>query len=292
MAKKLFVGNLSYNVNDEQLAEMFASFGEVASAAVIIDRQTGRSKGFGFVEFNDDAAADAAVEAMNGKENILEVEIKKVLDKCLISISDTGHGMTEEVMQHIFEPFFTTKDNSRGTGLGLSIVYGIVRSHRGFIIVESQVNVGTKFKVHLPVSESQRVTTEIKQEEELIGGSETILLIDDDDMVLETGKELLRSIGYNIITASSVISATEFYKLKKEDIALVIIDLSMPKVNGVDLFNCLKRINPEIKALIASGSMDNETCDEIIKQGVNGIILKPYDLKKLSKAVRQILDRK
>ena len=213
-------------------------------------------------------------------------------DYVMVTVADTGHGMTEEVMQHIFEPFFTTKDNSRGTGLGLSIVYGIVRSHRGFIIVESQVNVGTKFKVHFPVSESQRVTTEIKQEEELIGGSETILLIDDDDMVLETGKELLRSIGYNIITASSVISATEFYKLKKEDIALVIIDLSMPKVNGVDLFNCLKRINPEIKALIASGSMDNETYDEIIKQGVNGIILKPYDLKKLSKAVRQILDRK
>lgn len=213
-------------------------------------------------------------------------------DYVVVTVSDTGHGMTDEIKQHIFEPFFTTKDNSRGTGLGLSIVYGIVRSHKGFIIVESKVNVGTKFKVHFPVSQTQKLQTDVKKEEEITGGTEMILLIDDDDMVLETGKELLRSIGYNVITASSVVSATEFYKLKKEEISLVIIDLSMPKINGINLFNCLKNINPNIKALIASGSMDNETYDDILKQGVNGVILKPYDLKNLSKAVRQILDSK
>jgi len=207
-----------------------------------------------------------------------------------VTVSDNGSGMTEEVKQHIFEPFFTTKDNSKGTGLGLSIVYGIVHSHKGFIIVESKVNVGTKFKLHFPVSSSKTMLPKNKVEEKITGGTETILLIDDDEMVLETGKELLRSIDYNIITASSAISALEFYKIKQKEVGLVIIDLSMPKVNGVDLFVCLKQINPMIKALIASGSMDNETYDEIIKQGISGIILKPYQLSTLSKAVRQSLD--
>ncbi len=207
-----------------------------------------------------------------------------------VTISDNGIGMTEEVKQHIFEPFFTTKDNSKGTGLGLSIVYGIVHSHKGFIIVESKVNVGTKFKLFFPVSSEKNIIPKGKNEEKIVGGSETILLIDDDEMVLETGKELLRSISYNVITASSAVSALEFYKIKQKEISLVIIDLSMPKINGVDLFVCLKRINPLIKALIASGSMDNETYDSIIKQGITGIILKPYHLATLSKAVRQSLD--
>ncbi len=210
-------------------------------------------------------------------------------DYVRVSIADSGMGMTDEVRQRIFEPFFTTKDNSKGTGLGLAIVYGIVQSHRGFIIVESKVNVGTKFKLHFPVAKSQVQLPKLKTEETIIGGTETILLVDDDDMVLETGKELLRSINYTVITASSAISAFEFYKIKQKEIALVIIDLSMPKTNGIDLFISMKETNPKIKALIASGSLDNETYDEIIRQGVSGVILKPYHLNTLAKAVRDSL---
>jgi two-component system, cell cycle sensor histidine kinase and response regulator CckA len=211
-------------------------------------------------------------------------------DYIQVTVSDTGTGMTEEIKQHIFEPFFTTKDNSKGTGLGLSIVYGIIQSHKGFIVVDSKINEGAKFKLHFPVSENQVKIPKLQTEEIIIGGTETILLVDDDDMVLETGKELLRSINYQIITASSAISALEFYKIKQKEISLIIIDLSMPKVNGVDLYMCLKEINPSLKALIASGSMDNETYDEILAQGVSGIILKPYQLNTISKAIRDVLD--
>ncbi len=209
----------------------------------------------------------------------------------LLSVGDTGIGMSEEIKSRIFEPFFTTKDPGRGTGLGLASVYGIVKGHGGYIDVDSEEGKGTTFRIYLPASEKKIEETPCRREE-IPKGSESILLVDDEEHILDVGKKMLGILNYRVLTASGGEQAVELHKSNREQIDLTILDLIMPQMGGKETFEAIKKISPTAKVLLSSGySMDGQT-KEIMKNGCKGFIQKPFSIRELSYKVREILDRK
>jgi PAS domain S-box-containing protein len=207
-----------------------------------------------------------------------------------VSVTDTGVGMDEVTRQRIFDPFFTTKEKGRGTGLGLASVYGIVKNHGGFIDVYSEKGGGATFNIYLPATEKETVKKK-ELEKDVLKGSETVLLVDDEDMIIDVGKPMLEKMGYNVLIARSGKEALELIQKNEQTIGMVILDLIMPDISGGDTYDKLKEINPEIKVMLASGySIDGQT-SEILERGCNGFIQKPFNIKKLSQKIREILDK-
>ncbi len=205
-----------------------------------------------------------------------------------LTVTDTGIGMDKRTQERIFEPFFTTKEMGRGAGLGLASVYGIVKSHGGYIEIESEKGHGTTFTIFLPAC-SKEIPRTIKSSERIIEGSGTILLVDDEEIVLETGVKLLERLGYSVLKAGSGIEAVEVYKDNKEAIDLVILDMIMPEVGGGETYDKMKKINPIVKVLLSSGYSSDGKAAEILKRGCKGFIQKPFNLQKLSGKVKEIL---
>ncbi len=206
-----------------------------------------------------------------------------------ISVSDTGYGIEEGVIERIFDPFFTTKEMGRGTGLGLASVYGIIKNHRGFINVFSKIGQGTRFNIYLPVS-AKKVRKERRHMEGLTRGSETVLLVDDEEMVVEVGTLMLENLGYTVVVARGGDEAVELYRAQKDAIHMVILDMIMPGMGGGETYEKLKEINENVKVLLSSGySMDDQAV-EILDQGCNGFIQKPFNMKMLSQKIREILE--
>jgi len=175
-----------------------------------------------------------------------------------ITVTDTGIGMDQATQEKIFDPFFTTKEMGRGTGLGLASAYGIIKNHNGIIDVESDKGHGAAFILYLPASEKE-VQVEKKSRPEIINGSETILLVDDEDMVIDVGQRMLNRLGYKVVTAESGKKALEVYQMKNNSIDIVIIDMIMPLMGGGEAYDRLKKINPDLKVLLASGySIDGQ----------------------------------
>jgi PAS domain S-box-containing protein len=209
----------------------------------------------------------------------------------LLTISDTGHGIEPETMEHIFEPFFTTKGVGEGTGLGLATVYGIVKSHDGFIMCTSQLGKGSSFKVYFPVIEQEGLLVAPGEVEvPLRGGSETILLVDDEYFIRDLGEKILSEFGYRVITAPDGESALEFYGREGAGIDLVILDLIMPGVGGRRCLEELLQLDSGVKVLIASGYSPDGPTRETLKAGAQGFVGKPFEVKELLTAVRQALD--
>ncbi|RJP60429.1 MAG: PAS domain-containing sensor histidine kinase [Deltaproteobacteria bacterium] len=206
-----------------------------------------------------------------------------------ISVTDTGAGMDEATQQRIFEPFFTTKEMGRGTGLGLASVYGIVKNHKGIINVYSKKGEGTTFNIYLPASESE-VIKKRELKKGVLRGSENILLVDDEEMILDVVKEMLNSLGYKVLIATSGKEAIDICKKDKEKIHIVIMDMIMPDMGGNETCYRLKQINPDLKILLSSGYAVNGKATEMLERGCNGFIYKPYNMKQLSEKLREILD--
>ncbi|MBI9088820.1 MAG: cache domain-containing protein [Desulfobacterium sp.] len=207
----------------------------------------------------------------------------------LVTVSDSGSGMDEATRQRIFEPFFTTKTMGRGTGLGLASVYGIIRSHQGMITVQSEEGRGTTFFIHLPASESKAVK-EIQAPPELLKGTGTVLFVDDEAMVLEVGEEMLEILGYSALTATNGRAALDFFESTTPGIDLVILDLVMPGMNSKEVFQRLKILDPKVKVLLSSGYSIKGQANEIMNQGCNGFLQKPFTLEALAAKIREILD--
>jgi CheY-like chemotaxis protein len=205
------------------------------------------------------------------------------------SVSDTGIGMDAATQQRIFDPFFTTKEVGHGTGLGLASVYGIVKGHGGFILVQSEKNRGTTFKFYLPRS-GKKVVEEEDAQSTLLKGTETILLVDDEEMVLEAGGEMLRSLGYNTITASNGKEAVEIFHANSKAISLVILDMIMPEMGGGEVFDVLKNRFPDVRVLLSSGYSRDGQAGNILARGCAGFIQKPFNIYRISQEVRKILD--
>jgi PAS domain S-box-containing protein len=211
-------------------------------------------------------------------------------DYALLMVSDTGDGMDQETLEHIFEPFFTTKGVGRGTGLGLAMVYGIVKSHNGYITCYSEVGHGTTFKIYLPTVEETPEMPRDREEPLPEGGTETILLVDDEESVRQLGTEMLETVGYRVLVASDGEEAMGLYTRGMGDIHLVILDLIMPGMGGKSCLEALLRLNPLVKVLIASGYSVDGRLEETLRSGACGFIGKPYELRDLLTRVREILD--
>jgi PAS domain S-box-containing protein len=209
----------------------------------------------------------------------------------ILTVTDTGIGMDNEIKERIFDPFFTTKEMGRGTGLGLASAYGIINGHDGYIDVESRKGEGTTFSIYLPASE-KKIAKSVDIAEKLLRGTETVLLIDDEETILDVGQALLKAMCYKVLTAKSGQEAIELYQKNQEDIDIVILDMIMPNMSGGEVYDRMKEINPDIKVLLSSGySVDGQATD-ILNRGCNGFIQKPFNINELSAAIRQILDKK
>jgi PAS domain S-box-containing protein len=209
-----------------------------------------------------------------------------------LSVSDTGCGMEKKVIQHIFEPFFTTKEAGKGTGLGLAVVYGVVKSHNGFIYCESELEKGTTFHILFPALADARhkEVIETQQTRQLPMGIETILLVDDERSLLEIGRDTLISYGYKILTADNGEQAIEIYQAEQEKIQLVTLDLIMPGRGGKKCLADLISINPQVKVLMTSGYSSSQQIEELMKIGAAGFISKPYHPEDLLLTIRKIID--
>ncbi|MBN1883378.1 MAG: PAS domain S-box protein, partial [Deltaproteobacteria bacterium] len=175
----------------------------------------------------------------------------------VLTVSDTGCGMTPEVKQRIFEPFFTTKGDQGGTGMGLATLYGIIKNHEGFINVYSEEHVGTTFRLYLPISTEQVVEAPEEIVPVTVRGTETILLIDDEPYVLEMWGDLLEENGYVVLTAEDGFRGVEIYRERAGDIDLVVLDYIMPGMGGDIVIEQLKGIDADVKILVASGYSEN-----------------------------------
>ncbi|MBU1194300.1 MAG: response regulator [Proteobacteria bacterium] len=209
----------------------------------------------------------------------------------LLTIADSGQGMTEKTLEHIFEPFFTTKEAGKGTGLGLAMAYGIIQSHGGQIFCDSQPGIGSSFNIYFPAINLAAVREAEYEEEEFFsaakGRGETILFIDDEESLRELAREFLSDIGYHVTIAENGESGLAIYKEKMDTISVVILDLIMPGMGGRNCLKNILEINPDAKVIICSGYSPNDPdTDEILKKALC-FVKKPYDFKKLLKLIQE-----
>jgi signal transduction histidine kinase/FixJ family two-component response regulator len=212
-----------------------------------------------------------------------------------LSVGDTGCGIAADVLDHIFEPFFSTKEAGKGTGLGLATVYGIVKQHEGWIDVESQVSVGTTFRIYLPAStlSARSATGSDTEYFSVAGGNETILVVEDEPALRELVAQILTEYGYRVLSAASAWEALSIWEQEAGRVALLLTDVVMPQgLSGPDLAFRLRCEVPNLKVLYTSGySTDVTGSDLTLTEGTN-FLRKPYRPVRLARIVRECLDRK
>jgi two-component system cell cycle sensor histidine kinase/response regulator CckA len=209
----------------------------------------------------------------------------------LLSVTDTGAGMSREVRERVFEPFFTTKEKGKGTGLGLSTVYGIIKQSEGYIWVDSKPGMGTTFQIYLgSVGDVTEEAEHRSQVEEASRGDETILLVEDDEGVRGLAREILQNSGYRIVESSGGEEAAEFYRESREPIHLILTDVVMPRLSGRELVNQLRPLRPETRVLYMSGYTDNSIVSQgALEKGIH-YIQKPFTMEGLTRMVRETID--
>lgn len=247
-----------------------------------------------------------ASEAMPGGGNLI-IETKNITQDdisthhdvpipgnyAMVSITDTGIGIDETIIEKIFDPFFTTKGMGQATGLGLASALGIIKRHHGHLDVKSEKGRETSFRIYLPEMSSAHhprqhngalssLTTDAVP---------TMLLVDDEEHILDIGQEMLKAMGYNVLTASNGNDAVDIYMENQDTIALVLLDMVMPAMGGSEAFNRLKEINDKVKVILLSGYSIEGKATEIMERGCNGFIQKPFKMETLQEMIRKILNR-
>jgi signal transduction histidine kinase len=206
-----------------------------------------------------------------------------------IRIHDTGIGIPKNIQEKIFDPFFTTKQQENGTGLGLSMVYNIINSHNGSINLYSEQGEGTTFNIYLPAIDPEKAKKKKDEPANAITkGKGKILIVDDEDIMLNTASLMLEEAGYSTTLCSSGSEAIEIYKKSPEKFDAVILDMSMPKLSGKETYIEMKKINPEIKAIIASG-FENKKVDSTLALGANAFIRKPYEIYQFTSLLAKVI---
>jgi CheY-like chemotaxis protein len=243
-----------------------------------------------------DAMAEGGKLSLRTRNMTLDEEFAKRFpevkpgDYVALIVSDTGHGIPDEVIDRIFEPFFTTKKAGEGTGLGLAMVFGIVKMHKGHIVCHSQIGIGTSFEIYLPAIEVY-VSTDLDKTAEMPAfGTETVLVVDDESLIRAWAQELLSMAGYTVLTARDGAEAMEIFTREAQRISLVILDLVMPGMGGKECLEKLLDIHPGTKILIVSGFSIDESTREFLEHHTKGMITKPLKVKEFLQAVRASLD--
>jgi len=206
-----------------------------------------------------------------------------------ITVSDTGDGMDRKTLDRIFEPFFTTKGPGEGTGMGLAVVHGIVMSYGGRISVYSEPGRGSSFRVFLPeiASEVERADKPVMQ---LPTGSERILLVDDEELVVLVACEMLEALGYEVVPVNRSLKALELFRTQPERFDLVITDLTMPGITGMELADELLSIRDDIPVILSTGFTSTELRLDAGAGSIRDVMTKPYSLQELAGTVRRVLD--
>ncbi|NIM15711.1 MAG: response regulator [Candidatus Aminicenantes bacterium] len=250
-------------------------------------------------------AANAA-HAMREKGGVLEVNLDEVyMDTettksydniktgyyLRLAVIDTGRGMSPEVMKRIFDPYFTTKEVGEGSGMGLAVVHGIVKSCGGYISVYSEPGKGTTFHVFLPKVEGE---TEQKTPvtEDGPGGTERIMLVDDESELIDVGMQVLERMGYKVIGTTDPMEALAVFRKEPDQFDLVISDLTMPRLTGIQLIEEIRRLRPDIPIILCSGFSSAATVEQIRALGIDDFILKPIIKSDLARKVRSALDKR
>lgn len=221
--------------------------------------------------------------------NLSRQEQLKVGEYACISVADNGCGISDDIREHIFEPFFTTKPEGKGTGLGLAMVYGAVKTYGGWIYATpAEGGAGTVFKVWLPLVNAEAGKKQLRESEEVLNGQgETILLVDDNAMVLETGKEVLEGLGYRVLSATDGLEAVAVYASHGHDIDLLLLDMIMPRLGGIEAFKQIRSTNPEVKVIFATGYNKLSAAVQSSELQAMDIISKPFSISEL---IRMKLD--
>jgi CheY-like chemotaxis protein len=207
-----------------------------------------------------------------------------------LAISDTGTGMSAETAAHIFEPFFTTKEQGKGTGLGLSTVYGIVEQSRGHIQVQSELDHGTTFTIHLPRAEEPLAADPpAAAPRRLRTTSRTVLVVDDEPEVLELATEILRRVGYSVLQAADGAAALEVARRHEGEIHLLVTDMVMPGMSGRDLAERLRTLRNALPVLYISGYVQDASARAALASEHSAFVAKPFTPELLADRVRELL---
>lgn len=209
-----------------------------------------------------------------------------------LSVSDTGRGIEPSVMPRIFDPYFTTKAPGEGTGLGLSVVHGIVKNHGGTIKIYSEPGKGSTFHVYLPLTESETKEPFHPETKTVFGGNERILFVDDEAFLTEIGREIFEHLGYEITTETSSVKALGIFKEHPDRFDLVITDMTMPQMTGIDLAGELLSIRPDIPVILCTGFSSQISEEKIKAMGIRRLLMKPLLFQQVADAVREVLDQK
>ena len=205
-----------------------------------------------------------------------------------LEIMDDGPGISEEIQERVFEPFFTTKKAGKGTGMGLAVVHGIVRSHEGAIKLTSRPGEGTLFTIYLPETEIKTITDQSFSHMPK-GAGEHVVLVDDEAPVLEMGKAVLESLGYNVVAFDNPENALQFFG-EKNCTELLITDLAMPEINGVELARAFRELHPSVPVMLWTGYKDEEAAGAFDRNVITHILQKPFEMEKLAQNVYRILN--
>jgi CheY-like chemotaxis protein len=239
--------------------------------------------------FRTEAVDAAVIEALGGAREERYV---------CIEVSDTGAGIDEAIQKRIFEPFFTTKDMGQGTGLGLSVVYGIVQNHRGVIDVKSSAGCGASFRLYFPVSaQLSEVEPVVKREGEIAARSEvgaTVFVVEDEQSMLHVLETVLAQHGYRVLKATDGKMALEIYQTHRESIDVILLDIGLPKITGLDVLSRIKEQNPGpgARVIVASGYLDPELRTKIHQNGVQHFVHKPYVPVDVIQTIRNLTARR
>ena len=207
-----------------------------------------------------------------------------------LSVRDTGYGMNPGIIEKIFDPFFTTKKPEEGTGLGLSVVYGIVKAHGGGITVQSEPGKGAEFNVYLPLTKQFSTGKVHVQEGADKGGHGHILFVDDETSIVDVAGRVLTSLGYRVTSCSDPARALAMFRKNPEDFDLVITDMTMPGMTGMELAQSISRCRKDMPVIICTGFSDKLKAEDFKRLGIRDVLLKPISKKEFSKTIEHILD--
>jgi PAS domain S-box-containing protein len=245
-----------------------------------------------------------ASQAMDETGGILEINVEKETlkedsakiypdidkgDYVKITVSDTGPGIEPDIIERIFDPYFTTKELGEGSGMGLAVVHSIVKNHNGAITVDSQPGKGATFTILFPVI-NVRPALETKSPDELPLGSESILFVDDEISIANITQKILKRFGYRVITSLNPLEALKLFASKPHDFDLVITDMRMPQMNGVELSEKLKEIRPNIPVILFTGHSSLIDEEKAKKLGISACVMKPIMVKNIARTIRNLLD--
>lgn len=242
--------------------------------------------------------------AMKDDGGVLKIDLKEVvLDKesaAFLSlepgiyqqliVSDNGIGISKEIIDRIFEPYFTTKGINEGTGMGLAVIYGIMKSHKGSINVYSEQGKGTVFNVYFPlmdIDKPEKKTDVIH--ETFIGNNESILFVDDEIALVELGEQMLKNLGYRVDKRTSSIEALEAFKFNSDKYDLIITDMTMPNMTGVQLASEIHKIRSDVPIILCTGFSDRISKNNYTEKGISALVMKPILKSELSKVIQKIL---